>query len=41
MLKNSLCEAGFIPAKQNDVGPALRVRYRGSSLTKLKVAVKW
>lgn len=33
MLKNSLYEACFIPVKQNDAGPALHVRYRGSSLT--------
>lgn len=33
MLKNSLYEACFIPVKQNSPGPALHVRYRGSSLT--------
>lgn len=33
MLKNSLYEACFIPVRQNSAGPALHVRYRGSSLT--------
>lgn len=33
MLKNSLYEVCFIPVRQNSAGPALHVRYRGSSLT--------
>lgn len=33
MLKNSLYEMCFVPVKQSSPGPALRVRYRGSSLT--------
>lgn len=33
MLKNSLYEMCFVPVKQNSPGPALHVRYRGSSLT--------
>ena len=36
MLKNSLYEACFIPVRQSSAGPALHVRYRGSSLTLAK-----